>query len=112
MSSVVKLFASFGAVTALALSLCCSTNADAEGAPGKAATVASVMLKVEGMTCASCALAIRTALKRLDGVRDARVSVEDKRAVVDYEPAKVTPQKMIEAINKLGYRASVPRASS
>jgi copper chaperone CopZ len=64
------------------------------------------------MTCASCSVAVRIALKRLDGVRDAHVSVEDKRAVIDYEPAKVTPLQMVAEVNRLGYRASVaPKGS-
>jgi Cu+-exporting ATPase len=114
MNSVLKLLASLGVGTLLAVCPCCSTKAGAsDGSPTQTApAVSTVTLTVEGMTCASCSVAVRTALKKLDGVRDARVSVEKKRAVVDYEPAKVTPERMIEAVNKLGYKASVaPKAS-
>lgn len=113
MNPVLKTFASLGVGATLALCPCCSTKAGAEAAPTQTApVVSSVTLTVEGMTCASCSVAVRTALKRLDGVRDARVSVEEKRAVVDYEPARVTPQQMIDAVNRLGYRASLPRTGS
>lgn len=113
MNPVFKIFASLGVGTVLALCPCCSTRASAEASPTQTSpAVSSVTLTVEGMTCASCSVAVRTALKRLDGVQDARVSVEEKRAVVDYEPAKVTPQQMVDAVNRLGYRASLaPRGS-
>jgi copper chaperone CopZ len=113
MSPVFNILASLGVGIGLALCPCCGTNGRAQAAPAETSpAVSTVTLTVEGMTCASCSVAGRTALKRLDGVRDARVSVEEKRAVVDYEPAKVTPQKMIDAVNALGYRASLaPKGS-
>jgi copper chaperone CopZ len=113
MSPVFNILASLGVGIGLALCPCCGTNGRAQAAPAEASpAVSTVTLTVEGMTCASCSVAVRTALKRLDGVRDARVSVEEKRAVVDYEPAKVTPQKMIDAVSALGYRASLaPKGS-
>ena len=67
------------------------------------------MLRIEGMTCPSCAAAVRLALGRLDGVREAKVSFEGKQARVTYDPAKVTPEQMVRAVDKLGYRASVQR---
>ena len=70
-------------------------------------TVATVTLHVDGMTCTSCAVTVRVALKKLDGVKDAVVSVEEKRALVTYEPSKVTPQQMVEVVNKAGYKARV-----
>jgi copper chaperone CopZ len=113
MNPIFKILASLSVGTALALCPCCSTKAGAEASPTQSSpAVSTVTLTVEGMTCASCSVAVRTALKRLDGVRDARVSVEEKRAVVDYEPTKVTPQQMVDAVNKLGYRASLaPKGS-
>ncbi|GIW42760.1 MAG: hypothetical protein KatS3mg077_0042 [Candidatus Binatia bacterium] len=69
------------------------------------AAEASVTLQIEGMTCASCAVAVRTALRKLDGVREARVSVADKKAEVEYDPAKVSPAALVEAVNRLGYQA-------
>ena len=73
----------------------------AEGGGG-----ASVSLHVEGMTCASCKVAVRTALTKLEGVKDARVDVAKKSATVDYDPIKVTPQQLVDAVNRLGYQAS------
>lgn len=110
MNSVTKLIGTVALGAALALSACSSTNASAQAPAEKTASAQTVTLTVEGMTCASCSVAVRTALKKLDGVKDAKVSTSEKRAVVEYEAAKVTPQQMVDAVNKLGYRASLPAA--
>jgi copper chaperone CopZ len=38
-------------------------------------------------------------------VRKAEVSFSEKRAVVRYAPGAVTVEDMIQAVNKLGFRA-------
>jgi copper chaperone CopZ len=67
-----------------------------------------VVIPVEGMSCATCEIAVRHALKRVDGVKSAHVSVVSKTATVDYEPQKTDPQQLVTAINSTGYRASLP----
>lgn len=69
------------------------------------ATLRSLPVRIEGMTCASCELLVRRALKKLHGVR--MVSFNKDRATVLYDPKKVTSQKIIGAVNKLGFRASL-----
>lgn len=66
-----------------------------------------VTLAVEGMTCGGCTLATRKVLTRLDGVEKAVVTYEPPRAVVTFDPDKVTSEQMIAAIKTLGYRANV-----
>jgi Cu+-exporting ATPase len=104
----------FGALTVLGLriaNVCCPRPQRAL-ASSEAAT-ASVALSIEGMDCSACTAAIRTALKQLDGVRDARIfSFVEKRAVVEYEPARVAPEQLVEAVNRLGYRAILAPAGS
>jgi mercuric ion transport protein len=67
-----------------------------------------LVIPVEGMTCATCEIAVRHALKRVDGVKSAHVSVATKTATVDYEVAKTNPEQLVAAINSTGYRASLP----
>lgn len=62
--------------------------------------------EVSGWTCASCASATRIALKKLDGVQDVKTDPDKKEAVVTYDDAKVSPERMIQAIAKLGYKAT------
>jgi copper chaperone CopZ len=59
------------------------------------------------MTCSSCSIAIRKALRRLNGIREANVSTTEKRARVVYDPRLVTPVRMIRAIEELGYGARI-----
>jgi copper chaperone CopZ len=70
-----------------------------------------VTLRIDGMTCASCGVAVRTALRRLDGVRQAEVNFDEKRARVVYNPRRVTPERMVRAIEDLGYHARVEERS-
>lgn len=107
-----KKLLSFGAALAgivtiaFALTLarpCCGADAS----PARIAT-----LDVEGMTCGACSTSVRVVLKKLHGVSDATVLFEEKRAVVHYDPAKVTPEKMVETIQaKLPYKAKVVDAT-
>jgi copper chaperone CopZ len=48
---------------------------------------------------------VQLVLERLDGVAEAKVSFEEKRAVVTYQPNKVTVQQMIEAVTRSGFGA-------
>lgn len=72
----------------------------------------TVTVEVKGWTCGSCAMATKIALKRLDGVTDVRTVIERNQAVVTYDDAKVTPEKMVEAIGKLGYKATLAGVAS
>jgi len=72
---------------------------------GEGAALKTATLNVEGMTCAGCVLGVRTALQRLDGVEKAEVSNEEERAVVSYDPARVTFEDMARAIEKVGFLA-------
>ncbi|RMG10756.1 MAG: heavy-metal-associated domain-containing protein [Deltaproteobacteria bacterium] len=90
------------ALLLVALPLGCPEPARAGGAATKEVTLA-----VEGMTCSSCAVTVKMALRRLDGVEEAKVSFDEKKAVVRYDPTKVRPADLTAAIDKLGYKAKV-----
>jgi copper chaperone CopZ len=70
----------------------------------------TIVLEIEGMTCGGCALATRKVLERIDGVRTATVDYETRRAVVTYDPEKITVDRMIAAVKSLGYVARVIEA--
>lgn len=67
----------------------------------------SLVLHVEGMTCGGCAAAVQSSLSRLEGIREASVSYEEKSAIVKYDASRVTVEQMIQAIEKAGYKASL-----
>ena len=66
-----------------------------------------VKIAIEGMHCTSCAQGIKAMLKRTPGVITAVVSFEQREAIVEYDPVRTAPVKIIEAIEKLGYKAKV-----
>jgi copper chaperone CopZ len=85
-----------------------SAPASAQTQTQAANGLARVVIPVQGMTCATCEITVGHALKRVDGVTSAHVSVATKNATVEYEAAKTNPQQLIAAIKSTGYRASLP----
>jgi len=66
-----------------------------------------VELPITGMTCASCANRIERKLNKLDGVT-ASVNYATERATVDFDPAVVAPERLVEQVEAAGYRAVLP----
>lgn len=60
-------------------------------------------LAIDGMHCGGCVARVTSALSKLDGV-EVR-SVEVGAAEVAYDEAKLTPDKVAEAVNRLGFTA-------
>ncbi len=52
-------------------------------------------------------MAVKRALEGLPGVQRADVSFREKEARVTFDPARVTTDQLIEAVGKLGFRASL-----
>ena len=63
----------------------------------------SVTLLVEGMTCASCVALIEGALRSLDGVVTASVSLMGKSAKVEYDERRVDVPAIVEKVAAAGY---------
>ena len=68
---------------------------------------ARLELPITGMTCASCAMRIEKKLNKLDGV-EASVNYATEKARVDYDPAAVTPDQLVAAVEAVGYTATLP----
>ena len=66
----------------------------------------TMTLNIEGMSCDACVGHVTRALRGLDGVAAAQVSLPDRRAVVTYNPAQVQVAQMTEAVVEEGYEAS------
>lgn len=78
---------------------------------GDKSTVTSTFA-VEGMTCGGCEAAIEIKLRKIDGVGSVEASHEKSSAVVRYDPAKVTPDRIVSAIEDLGYKAKLVETKS
>jgi mercuric ion binding protein len=80
-------------------------------APAEQAPVLKVcVLKVDGMTCGGCEAAVRSAARKVEGVKDAKVSYAKGTAEVTYDPAKTSPEAIARAItDKSGFKAEAPK---
>ncbi|WP_135257575.1 CopZ family metallochaperone [Thermus caldilimi] len=61
-------------------------------------------LKVEGMTCNHCVMAVKKALMKVPGVEKAEVSLERAEALVE---GQADLEALIRAVEEEGYRAAL-----
>ena len=64
----------------------------------------TIELEITGMTCDHCVRSVTNALKDVEGVADAVVSLEKKQAIVTAE--EVDLPALIAAVEEEGYGAS------
>jgi mercuric ion binding protein len=62
---------------------------------------------VEKMTCATCPIAVRKAMLRVDGVKEVNVDLDSKTAVVTYDAELTTPAAIGSASTDVGFPASL-----
>src|SRR5579885_1215462 len=64
-----------------------------------------VLLDLEGMSCASCAMRIERGLKKVPGVKDASVNLATERATVTYDAQQTDVEQMVKKVEAVGYKA-------
>ena len=69
--------------------------------------MASILLRIQGMSCNHCVMRVQQALAAVPGVAKAQVTLDPGQARVEFDDASGTPQGMTEAVAKAGYSASV-----
>jgi len=62
------------------------------------------IVKIGGMTCASCAQTIENALKQTEGIVDANVNLATEKAVVVYDPQTIEYEGVKKVIEATGYQ--------
>ncbi|WP_249643809.1 cation transporter [Nocardia sputi] len=70
-------------------------------------TTSTHEFRVEGMHCASCALLVDDTLDDLPGVRNTQTTMKKGRTAVELDTGSTTLAEVIEAIEKLGYTATL-----
>jgi len=65
----------------------------------------TISLNISGMTCQSCANTVEKALKKVDGVKEAKVDLKNKKAIVLLASTKTTQENLIKAVNDAGFTA-------
>jgi Cu2+-exporting ATPase len=59
--------------------------------------------QVLDMSCAGCAVNVESALKHVQGVKNASVNFAAHTAQVEYDPAAVSPEALRQAVQSIGY---------
>ena len=70
------------------------------------AAIQTVTLSVPGMTCAACPITVKQALSKVEGVSKTAVSFDKREAVVTFDDAKTSVQKLTKATADAGYPSS------
>lgn len=67
----------------------------------------TVTLDVPGMNCVTCLITINRALKKVDGVQDAKSDYAKKEAVVTFDDHKTSFEKLTRATTEAGYPSTL-----
>ena len=89
---------------------CGSSTAPALSEAAVAIDTNTVDFDVQGMTCASCEVSIKLALKKVEGVVDVSADAEGGTARVTFDPSRTDGPTLAAAITRLGYPAAVHAA--
>ncbi|MDZ7802232.1 MAG: heavy metal translocating P-type ATPase [Trueperaceae bacterium] len=71
----------------------------------------TIRLGIEGMTCANCSARVERALGKTGGVSDAAVNLATERATITYDPTLTSPDALLQAVEKAGYRPVAQEAT-
>jgi Cu2+-exporting ATPase len=64
-----------------------------------------IELLTPDVSCADCVRKVETTLSAVPGVAAARVNLSLRRATVEYDPARTTPDALISGLDAVGHRA-------
>ena len=70
-----------------------------------------VVVNVDGMVFQSCVQNIEVNIGKVTGVHEISVSLSDKNARIKYDPSLITPGKLCDAIEEIGFKAKVQGVS-
>lgn len=62
-------------------------------------------IRVLGMACGHCEIAVQDAIRRLPGIKKAKARRRKEQAVVEYDASAVSLEEIIFAVNAIGYTA-------
>jgi len=67
----------------------------------------TVVLSVPDMNCPVCPITVRKALEKVAGVQNVKATLEPPEAMVTFDDAKTSIEKLTEATKRAGYPSSV-----
>jgi P-type Cu+ transporter len=68
-----------------------------------------IRARIAGLHCSLCTGTIEKAVGRLDGVGKVAVSLTHEQALVDYDPARIRPERIADTLRDIGYDLYDPR---
>jgi len=69
-----------------------------------------VQIKASGLMCSFCTMSVEKALGRMDGVQNVQVNLVHGVILVDRDPAKISTQRLEQAVESLGYNVVASEA--
>ncbi len=72
--------------------------------------VLATSFPVQGMHCTGCEYSVESGLRLVSGVVAADADHERASVRVEFDPTEVTVERLVEAVNEIGYRAALPGA--
>ncbi len=91
-----------------------SAFSDSNGANARAqvATVTETKnFRIAKMTCASCPITVKTAMKKVQGVSSVAIDYKTKVATVQFDPALTNTNAIAAASRNAGYPATLAEAN-
>jgi heavy metal translocating P-type ATPase len=77
--------------------------------PGSRADRARIRARIGGLHCSLCTGTIEKALGRLPGVDKVAVSLTHEQALVEFDPARISPAELLATLRAMGYTVHDPR---
>ncbi|MBE0633205.1 copper ion binding protein, partial [Candidatus Bathyarchaeota archaeon] len=68
----------------------------------------TLVIPVKGMHCATCALSISNSLYKKEGIKKADVNYGTDKAVIEYDPDKISLEEIGDTIRELEYEPVMP----
>lgn len=63
------------------------------------------IFKISGMHCASCAMTIESAVKKLIGIKSAQVNFGSETLLAEYDENRTSPVEIVKVVSDVGYEA-------
>jgi periplasmic mercuric ion binding protein len=90
-----------------------TTLSPAQAQTATASASSHTVLRIDGMSTPACPALVKSALRRLPGVRSVEASLAQRSATVEFDAAKTSVEEMRRAIKRdVGFDAEVWPASA
>jgi len=67
----------------------------------------NVVIKLSGMTCGGCSQRVERVLEQTKGIKSARVDLEAEKGYVEYDPAHLSEEALLEVIKGTGFQGEL-----